>query len=318
MNSIKSPRDKFGETLVELGAENTNIFVLSGDLAEATKVNLFGVKYPERFLNTGIAEQNMIGMAAGLARMGYTPIASTFCCFAPGRTYDQIRQVIAYSNENVKIISTHPGLAIGMDGAIHQSLDDLALMRALPNFTVLAPSDEIETQKSIEWAIEHKGPVYIRIGRKECNPYFKEEWKFESGKAYMLKEGSDVTLIAHGAMVPIIMDAANQLADMGISARVLTMPSIKPVDSESIIKAATETKGIVTAEDHFLNGGLYSVVAEITAKYSPCVVKGIGVDDTFGESGSPEELYEKYGLTVENIISEVENIIKAQFKTNLD
>jgi transketolase len=302
MPNLKAPRDQFGESLVEIGRRNSEVFVLSGDLGGATKVNPFGEKYPERFINAGIAEQNMIGMAAGLARMGYVPVASTFCCFAPGRTYDQIRQVVAYSDENVKIISTHPGLAIGMDGAIHQSLDDLALMRALPNFTVLAPSDTIETKKAIEWAIEHRGPVYIRVGRKECTPYFKEEWSFEAGKAYTLRTGDDITLIAHGALVPMMMEAAEELQKKGVEARVISMPSIKPADEECIIKAARETKKIVTAEDHFLNGGLYSVVTEITSASEPCIVRGIGVDDHFGESGTPEDLYKKYGLTVEAIV----------------
>lgn len=302
MTDIKAPRDAFGQVLVELGHREDRLFVLSGDLAEATKVNGFGKVFPERFLNTGIAEQNMIGMAAGLARMGHIPVVSTFCCFAPGRTYDQIRQTVAYSNENVKIISTHPGLAIGMDGAIHQSLDDIALMRALPNMVVLAPSDEIETEKAVAWAIQHQGPVYIRVGRKECQPYFKIEWAFEAGKGYTLRQGSDITLIGHGAMVALLMEAAEQLQAKGIEAWVIDMPSLKPVDTEIIIQAARQTKGILTAEDHFLNGGLFSVVSEVTAQNHPCPVKGIGVDDQFGESGDPEDLYEKHGLTVAHII----------------
>lgn len=309
MNNLMAPRDMFGKTIVEIGQHNENVFVLSGDLGGATKVNNFGKAFPERFINTGIAEQNMVSMAAGLERMGYIPIVSTFCCFAPGRTYDQIRQSVAYSNANVKIMSTHPGLAIGMDGAIHQSLDDLALMRALPNFTVLAPSDEIETKKAIEWAINHKGPVYIRVGRKECEKYFNENWEIEIGKSYELKEGKDITLIAHGAMVPFMMKAAHELAKEDIDARVISFPFIKPVDKEAIIKAAKETKGIVTGEDHFLNGGLFSIVSEVVCHNAPCKVRGVGVNDTFGESGAPENLYKKYGLTVENIIKEAKNIL---------
>lgn len=310
MTKIKAPRDQYGETLIEIGKKNEELFVLSGDLGGATKVDGFGKAYPDRFLNTGIAEQNMIGMAAGLARMGYTPVATTFCAFAPGRTYDQIRQVVAYSNENVKIISTHPGLAIGMDGAIHQSLDDLALMRNLPNFIVLAPSDEVETRKAIEWAIDYKGPVYVRVGRKECKPYFNENWKFELGKSYEIKEGNDITLIAHGAMVPFMMEAAEKLEKENIKARVITSPFIKPMDKEAIIKAAKETKGIVTAEDHFLTGGIYSSVTEIVSCQNPCKVIGIGVNDSFGESGSPEDLYEKFGLTVEAILKAAKEIVK--------
>ncbi|WDV48100.1 transketolase family protein [Clostridiaceae bacterium M8S5] len=311
MNKLLAPRDAFGKELVDIGEINSDLFVLSGDLGGATKINGFENKFPSRFLNTGIAEQNMISMAAGLERMGYVPVVSTFCCFAPGRVYDQIRQSISYSNSNVKIMSTHPGLAVGMDGAIHQSLDDLALMRALPNFVVLAPSDEIETRKAVKWAIDYKGPVYIRIGRKECANCFDANCEFELGKSYTLKEGNDITLIAHGSMVPIIIDAAKELVNHNIDARIISFPFIKPADRKAIIKASKETKGIITAEDHFLNGGLFSVISEITASECPCIVKGVGINDTFGESGNPDELYEKYGLTVQNIVEKALEITES-------
>ncbi|EOD00009.1 transketolase family protein [Caldisalinibacter kiritimatiensis] len=309
MTKIMAPRDMHGKVLEELGEENDKIFVLSGDLAAATKVVYFGRKFPDRFLNVGIAEQNMIGIAAGLARVGFIPIVSTFACFAPGRTYDQIRQVIAYSNANVKIMSTHPGLAIGMDGAIHQSLDDIDLMRELPNLVVLAPSDEISTKKAIIKAIEHNGPVYVRIGRKECPTHFSEDKEFEIGKGYTLKGGNDITFMAHGSMVDIMYKAAVEMEKMGVSVRVIEMPSIKPIDKELILKAATETKGIVTGEDHFLYGGLYSAVCEVVSSKIPCIVKGVAVNDTFGESGKPDELYKKYGLTKENVIEKAKEIL---------
>lgn len=310
MGKIMAPRDMYGKVLLELGEKNKNIFVLNADVSKATKTEDFGIKFPERFLNVGISEQNMIGIAAGMARAGLIPIASTFACFAPGRCYDQIRQSAAYSNLNVKIISTHPGLAVGADGAIHQSLDDIGLMRALPNFTVLTPSDEIETKKAVIKAIEHDGPVYVRVGRKECPIYFNEALEFEIGKAYTIREGDDITLIAHGAMVPVIYEASMELEKSGINARVISMPSIKPIDRDAIVKASKETGKIITVEDHFLYGGLYSAVCEVTSSHSPCMVKGIAVMDRFGESGAPEDLYRKYGLTSENVVNEAVRLIR--------
>ncbi len=310
MNNIMAPRDMFGETLLELGKINSNIFVINADVSKATKTEEFAENFSDRYINVGISEQNMVGVAAGLARVGFISIISTFASFAPGRCYDQIRQSIAYSNLNVKVASTHPGLAVGPDGAMHQCLDDIALMRELPNFIVLATSDQIETKKAVIKAIEHNGPVYIRIGRMECPIYFKEDWDFEIGKAYTLKDGSDITLMAHGSMVHVICEAADGLEKEGISVRVIDMPSIKPIDTKAIIKAAMETRGIVVAEDHFIYGGLYSAVCEVTSNFSPCIVKAIGVQDTFGESGSPLELYKKYGLTKERVIFEVKQILK--------
>ncbi|MBU3188365.1 transketolase family protein [Clostridium bowmanii] len=309
MTNLISPRDAFGRTLAEIGEINEKVFVVSADLAAATKTDIFAKKFKNRYINVGICEQNMVGVAAGLARTGFIPVMSTFACFAPGRCYDQIRQSIAYSNLNVKVISTHPGLSVGPDGAIHQSLDDIALMRELPNFVVLTPSDEIETKKAIEKAIEHEGPVYVRVGRKECTAYFKEEWSYEIGKWVTIKEGVDITFIAHGCMVEVAYSAAAELQKQGTSARVIIATSIKPIDKEIIIKAAKETKKIITIEDHFINGGLYSTVCEVTASEFPCSVRGLAVMDHFGESGSPKELYEKYGLTVEDLVKEAKKII---------
>lgn len=308
MSKLVSPRDAYGKTILELGEKNEKIFVINADLSAATKVDGFAKKFQDRYINVGIAEQNMIGVAAGLARVGFIPVTSSFACFAPGRCYDQIRQSVAYSNLNVKIISTHPGLSVGQDGAIHQSLDDIGMMRALPNFVVLTPSDEIETKKAVEKAIEYVGPVYVRVGRKECEPLFNEEWEYEIGKAYTIRDGKDVSVIANGCTVQTAYKAALELEREGIDVRVINMSSIKPIDKEAIIKASHETKAIVTIEDHFIYGGLYSAVCEVTSSHAPCVVKGLGVKDMFGESASPEELYEKYHLTVMDLINEIRNL----------
>ena len=306
---LLAPRDMYGKTLVELGEKGSNIFVLNADVSKATKTEEFGNKFKDKYLNVGICEQNMAGIAAGLARAGFTAIMSTFASFAPGRCYDQIRQSIAYSNLNVKVISTHPGLAVGADGAMHQALEDIALMRELPNFIVIAPSDSVQTRKAVIKAVEYNGPVYIRVGRMECPILFNEDCEFEIGKSYTIKDGSDITLIAYGSMVHIINDAALELEKNGISARVIDMPTIKPIDKDVIIKAARETKGIITAEDHSIYGGLHSAVCEVTSGFSPCKVKAVAVEDTFGESGDRMELYKKYGLTKEHIIKEAMSIL---------
>ena len=311
MNStiLLAPRDMYGKTLVELGEKKSNIFVLNADVSKATKVEEFGKKFKNNYLNVGICEQNMASIAAGLARAGFISIMSTFACFAPGRCYDQIRQSIAYSNLNVKVASTHPGLSVGADGAIHQGLEDIALMRELPNFIVLAPSDSVQTRKAVIKAVEYVGPVYIRIGRMECPILFHEDQEFEIGKAYTIRKGTDITLIAYGSMVHIIYAAAIELEKIGVNARVIDMATIKPIDKDVIIKAAKETKGIITAEDHSIYGGLYSAVCEVTSSFSPCKVKGIAVEDTFGESGKSLDLYEKYGLTKEHVIETVMAIL---------
>jgi transketolase len=309
MSRIIAPRDMYGKVLLDLGEKNPKIFVLNADVAAATKVDLFGKKYKDRYINVGICEQNMVGISAGIARCGFIPIMSTFACFAPGRCYDQLRQSVAYSNANVKVISTHPGLAIGMDGAIHQSLDDIALMRELPNFVVLTPSDEIETKKAVVAAIEHVGPVYVRIGRKECKILFDENDEYVIGKAYEVVSGDDISILAHGSMVQYAYAASLELKKKSVNARVINVSSIKPIDREIIIRCAKETKGIITVEDHFKYGGLFSSVSEVTAEEYPCLIKSIAVNDRFGESGEPEELYKKYGLTVEHIMREAENIL---------
>lgn len=244
----------------------------------------------------------MIGVAAGLARVGFVPIVSSFAAFVPGRCYDQVRQMVSYSNANIKICATHPGLAVGADGAIHQALDDIALMRELPNFTVLAPSDAYETSWALKEAVNSIGPVYVRIGRKECPDIISEQERSIIGNSVLVREGKDVSILAHGSMVPVAVEASAELSAQGIAARVVSMPSIKPVCKEAIVRAAAETAGIVVAEDHFAVGGLLSAVCEITAQNRPCRVEGVAVNDSFGESASPDQLYAKYGLTKENIV----------------
>ena len=287
-------RDAYGEALAELGAVNENIVVLEADLSKSTKTSDFKKVYPERFFNMGIAEQNMIGTAAGFAAAGKTPFASTFAVFAAGRAYDQIRNSIAYPNLNVKIAATHAGLTVGEDGGSHQMLEDIALMRALPNMTVIVPADGIETKQVIKAAAELEGPVYIRLGRPKVPVLFGDDYKFEIGKGVVLKEGTDVTLIGTGIMVSKAMEAAELLAAEGISAAVVNISTIKPLDAELIIAQAQKTGAVVTCEEHTICGGLGSAVAEVLVENCPVPMARVGVEDKFGESGLPDELLEKY------------------------
>lgn len=302
-------RDAYGKALVELGKNNNNIVVLDADLSKSTKTAEFASTYPERFFDMGIAEANMVGTAAGLATTGKIPFVSTFALFGTLRVADQIRNSLCYPNLNVKIAVTHSGLTLGEDGASHQAIEDISLMRAIPNMTVIVPADGEETKQVIEAAANYDGPVYIRLGRPKVPMVFDDNYNFEIGKGAIVKEGSDVTIIAMGVMLSPAIEAANELAKEGIAARVINMASIKPIDKELIIKAAKETKGIVTAEEHNILGGLGSAVAEVVSESVPTLVKRVGVEDTFGESGKPDELLEKYGLTKENIISKVKEIV---------
>ena len=303
-------RDAYGKALVEVGEKNPNVIVLDADLSKSTKTVDFAKVYPDRFLDMGIAEANMIGTAAGLATTGKIPFASTFALFGTLRVGDQIRNSVCYPNLNVKIAVTHSGLTLGEDGASHQAVEDLALMRAIPNMTVIVPADAEETRQVIHAAVEYDGPMYIRLGRPAVPVVFDENYKFEIGKGAVVKEGSDVTIIAMGVMLSPAMEAANELEKEGISARVINMSSIKPIDEEIIIKAAKETKGIVTAEEHNILGGLGSAVAEVVTAHAPTVVKRVGVEDTFGESGKPDELLVKYGLTKEHILEKAKELLK--------
>lgn len=302
-------RVAYGQTLAKIGLENKNIIVLDADLSKSTKTADFKAVCPERFVNVGIAEQNLAGISAGLATAGKIPFMSTFAMFAAGRAFEIIRNAICYPNLNVKICATHAGLTVGPDGASHQAIEDIALMRSIPNMMVLNPADAVSTERLIEAAANHNGPVYIRLGRAGVPVVYTAESKIEIGKANLIKEGTDVTIIATGIMLAEAMDAEALLAKENISVRILDMHTIKPIDQEAIIKAAQETKAIVTAEEHSIIGGLGSAVAEVVAEHHPVKMKRIGVLDTFGESGEPRELLEKYHLTGEDIAQAVKKVL---------
>lgn len=306
----KATRDAYGEILKELGAENKDIVVLDADLSSSTKTKVFAEAFPDRFFNTGIAEANMIGVAAGLASCGKIPFASTFAVFGAGRAYEQIRNSVCYPKLNVKVAVTHSGLTVGEDGATHQMLEDITLMRALPNMTVTVPADANETKAIVRWAVGYKGPVYIRMGRAKCDDIIPENYKFVPGKSIELCPGTDVTIIACGIMTSKAVSAAKELEKQGIQARVINMSSIKPIDEEAIVKAAKETGAILTCEEHTVNGGLGGAVAEVLAKNYPVIMSMIGTNDTFGESGTADSLLEKYGLTVDHIIEEAKKLLK--------
>ncbi len=303
-------REAYGQALAEFG-EKYDIVVLDADLSKSTKTDTFLKKFPERFFNTGIAEGNMMSTAAGLASCGKTVFASSFAMFAAGRAFEQIRNSICYPNLNVKIGATHAGISVGEDGATHQCLEDIGIMRTIPNMVIINPADKAEAILAVEAAIKHDGPVYLRFGRLAVPEVFdRDTYKFEIGKGVELKEGSDVTIIATGLLVPEALTAAEQLAEEGISARVINMATIKPIDKEIIEKAARETGAIVTAEEHNVIGGLGSAVAESLCETKPVPMLRIGTQDVFGQSGKPAELFEVYGLTAENIKTKCKEAIK--------
>ena len=295
-------RDGFGHGLVELGKINKNVVVLSADLTDSTRANWFKKEFPERFFGLGVAEQDMIGAAAGFALMGKIPFACTFGVFASGRAWDQIRVSIAYMNLNVKIIGTHGGISVGPDGATHQALEEIALMRILPNMTIIVPCDALEAKRATMAAAGFKGPVYIRLGRSGTPTITKETGLFKIGKANVLKNGKDVSIFACGHMVHEAMLACDSLKEEGIDARLINMHTPKPLDKDCIIKAAKETGAIVTAEEHTIAGGFGSAIAEVVAENCPVPVKFVGIRDKFGLSGEPEELFEHFGLKAKNIV----------------
>jgi transketolase len=310
---MANPRDAYGETLVELGGKHPNIVVLDADLSKSTKTILFAKKYPERFFEMGIAEANMISAAAGLASCGKIPFASTFAVFATGRVYDQIRIDVAYSEANVKIFATHGGISVGKDGASHQMIEDLTLMRVLPNMTVLAPSDATQTRRLVELMAITPGPMYARIGRANSPVlYTKEDLKdLKIGKGLIAREGADVSLIACGTMVDQAVDAQEQLKKEGVSAKVIDMHTIKPLDEKLVLKCAKTTNVLVTVEEHSVIGGLGGAVSEVLAEHGSCVpFQRIGVQDMFCESGEPDELFDKYGLSTPHIIKTVKRLLK--------
>lgn len=305
----KATREAYGDALKEAGSLYQDIIVLDADLSKSTKTNVFQKAYPERHFNAGIAEQNLMGVAAGLAAAGKIPFASTFAMFATGRAYEQVRNSICYPKLNVKIAATHAGLTVGEDGATHQANEDIALMRAIPNMTVIVPADAAETRQAVLWAAQYKGPVYLRLGRAGVDDIFGDDYTFEHGKAVQIVQGTDVTLIATGIMVGPAVKAAEELKQQGISARVLNIHTIKPIDKAAIIKAAQDTGAIVTCEEHNIIGGLGSAVAEVLVENHPALMERVGVLDTFGESGTPNALVAKYQLTAADIVKAAQKVI---------
>ncbi len=303
----KATRQSYGEILETLGEKNEKIVVLDADLSAATKTSIFAKKIPDRFFDMGIAEANMMGVAAGMASCGKIPFVSTFAAFAAGRAYDQIRSSICYPNLNVKICATHCGITVGEDGATHQMLEDLALMRALPNMTVISPSDDVQTKWLIEEISKVDGPVYVRLARLATPVIYEETQKFEIGKAIQIGEGTDATVFATGVVVPEAIKAKEILEKEGIHIRVVDVHTIKPIDKEMIIKSAKETKKLISIEDHSIIGGLGSAIAEVLTEEYPCKLLRMGMKDVFGKSGNAVELLKYFGLTSEEIIKVIKN-----------
>ena len=304
-----STREAYGKTLVELGKEDQNIVVLDADLAPSTMTKFFAQEFPQRFFQCGLAEQNMIGIAAGLAASGKTVFASTFAVFAACRCFDQLRMCLSQTRLNVKIVATHAGITVGEDGSSHQAIEDLALYCSLPGFTIIVPADAIETVGAVRVAAATDGPFYIRLGRLKTPTVHPEGYRFKLGKAVTLKDGKDVTVIANGIMVAKALEAAGKLAPQGIDCRVINMPTIKPLDEKTIIEAASETGAIIVAEEHLLHGGLGSRVAQIVVRERPVPMNFIGIKDTYAKSGKPEQLLQRYGLTAKDIEQSVTAII---------
>jgi transketolase len=313
MNEKKliATRDAYGRTLVELGKENPHIVVLDADLAVSTKTAQFAKAFPDRFFDMGVAEQDMISTAAGLAACGKVVFASTFAVFGSGRAWDQVRMSVAYTRMNVKIVVTHGGITTGEDGASHQANEDIAIMRALPNMTVIVPADAVETAKVIREAARSYGPAYIRLSRPKTPViYQNENYDFKIGRGVVMRPGKDVTLFACGLMVGKALEAAEKLKSEKIDCRVVNLHTIKPIDKELIVKCAGETGAVVTAEEHSIVGGLGGAVAEVVVENTLVPMVRVGIKDMFGESGKPEELLVKYGLTVESIMDAVRTVLK--------
>lgn len=298
-------RDAYGKALLELGRRRKDVVVLDADLSGSTKTAKFANAFPERFFNVGVSEQDMIGTAGGLSLTGKIPFASTFAVFETGRAWEQVRQTICYSRLNVKLVATHSGVTVGEDGASHQALEDIAVMRVLPEMTVIVPSDGFETEQVIAAIAEYDGPVYVRLGRGKVPPVMPEDYRFEIGKAYIFNLGRDVNIIATGIMVSESLKARDILKEEGIDAGVINMSTIKPLDRETVLRAADTSKIIITAEEHSIIGGLGSAVCEVLSEERPVRVKRIGVRDRFGCSGKPEELMRLYGLTAADIVNTV-------------
>ena len=313
MSEVKkiATRDSYGNALAELGTEHDNVVVLDADLAAATKTGIFKKAHPDRFIDCGIAEANMIGVAAGLATTGKVPFASSFAMFAAGRAFEQVRNSVGYPHLNVKIGATHAGISVGEDGATHQCNEDIALMRTIPGMVVINPSDDVEARAAVRAAYEHQGPVYMRFGRLAV-PVINDrpDYKFELGKGVVLREGKDLTIIATGLPVSNCLEAAEKLAADGIDAKVINIHTIKPLDEELVVAAAKETGKVVTVEEHSIIGGLGSAVCDVLSEKAPTKVMKIGVNDTFGESGPALELLKKYGLDTDSIYEKIKAFAK--------
>ena len=309
MSSRVPMRDGYGKALMELCEKRKDVMVLDADVAKSTRTVWIRDKYPEHFLDMGISEQDMVGTAAGLALSGMVPFASTYCVFLAGRAWDQIRTTVCYNNLNVKLGGAHAGISVGPDGATHQALEDVALMRVLPNMTVIVPCDAEETRKATLAMAERQGPCFVRFGREAVPVVTDESTPFEIGKARLCREGRDVTVFANGAMVFEAQNAADALAKEGISVRVYDLHTVKPLDEEAVLKAAEETGCVVTAEEHQVNGGMGSAVAECLAKHCPVPMEFVGMQDSFGESGDPQELMDKYGLNQKTVEEKIRKVL---------
>ena len=307
-------RDAYGKALAELGKTNPNIIVLDGDLAKSTKTDAFRKVFPERFFNVGIAEANLVGIAAGLATCGKIPFISSFACFMMCKGYDQFRMSVAFPELNVKVVASHGGISVGEDGASQQSIEDLALAATLPNFAVLNPSDEISTEVLVKKIAAHKGPVFMRTGRPKAPVIYKQGTDFEIGKGTKLRSGEHLTIIATGLLVFEALAAAEELAEGGIEASVIDIHTIKPIDQKLIIEEAKKTGAIVTAEEHSIYGGLGSIVSETVARQCPVPMEFVAIKDTYAESGAPDELLDKYGLRAVNIVEAANRVVKRKKK----
>lgn len=308
----KPTRDGYGDALVELGQKDERIVVLGADLTDSTRANRFADKFPDRFIECGIAEANAMNIASGLSMAGKIPFVSTYAVFVVGRALDQIRTTVCYSNLNVKIAGAHGGISVGADGATHQALEDVATLRTIPGITVIVPCDYQETRKAILWAAEHRGPVYVRFGREPVPMVTEEDTPFVWGKANLVNDGSDVTIINNGPVLKECLDAVEMLKGEGISARLLNMHTVKPIDREAIAKAARETGAIVTVEEHQVMGGFGSAVAEVVVQEAPVPMRFIGIQDRFGESGEPDELFVAFGLKAKDIAAAVHEVLAAK------
>jgi len=308
-NASKATRDAYGEALVEAARGDPRIVALTGDLRDSNRLEAFAAAYPDRFFECGIAEQNMIGVAAGLATCGKIPFVSSFAAFSPGRSYDQIRVLIAQPRLNVKLVSTHGGITVGEDGMSAQAVEELAMMRALANMTVIVPADAVETAKVIQALVNHQGPAYVRLGRSGVPVLFDDQYRFTIGAAPVIRDGTDVTIAACGIMVVEALAAADALSREGISARVLNVATLKPLDETAILAAARETGAIVTAEEHTILGGLGGAISELTAAHEPVWVERVGIQDRFGQSGTPKALMAHYGLTAGEIAAAVHRAV---------